>query len=91
VAALGFLQVHALAPYAIIWALSGIVQSLSGPSLVTIAGSWLNNLPHRGFILCLWSGNQNIGNMNAGIISGICLKGFKYEIAWQGSMLVCGW
>lgn len=89
-ATLGFLKVHAFAPYAIIWAVSGIIQSVSGPSLVTIAGSWLNGVPHRGFILCLWSGNQNVGNLLAGVISGLCLKGFELEYAWQGSMLVCG-
>ena len=61
-AGLGLLRVHSVVPYAVVWGISGIVQSSGWPSNVAVVGNWFAKR-ERGAVFGIWACNASSGNI----------------------------
>lgn len=77
-------DIHSMAFFLTIQALSGAVQSIGWPVVVTCVGNWFGPTK-RGLIYGLWNSHTNLGNILGAIIAGFFVQG-----DWALSFIVPG-
>lgn len=85
----GLANVHDLSAYAIIWSISGLIQSTGWPANVAVMGNWFGK-KKRGAVMGLWSGTISFGNiLGTGIVAGtMAIMGD--HLGWRWAMVFSG-